>query len=179
VLLDSFWRRLLCAWLEFDVGILVSDYIGPESRIQFRRAVQERIGELAPFLELDADPYLVIDDGHLFWIQDAYTVASGYPYAEPTEDGIGYNRDSVKVVVDAFNGGVTFYVIDPADPCSALTSRSTLCVATAATNSRASGGASPKTTLSAASRVGSMASLSPSLTMMRFSCGMSFSSACR
>ena len=59
--LSSFWRRLLYAWLEFDVGILVSDYIGPESRIQFWRAVQERIGKLAPFLELDPDPYVVVN----------------------------------------------------------------------------------------------------------------------
>src|ERR671919_742597 len=67
--LSSFWRRLLYAWLEFDVGILVSDYIGPESRIQFWRAVQERIGKLAPFLELDPDPYVVVNGGRLFEIQ--------------------------------------------------------------------------------------------------------------
>lgn len=114
--LSSFWRRLLFAWLEFDVGILVSDYIGEDSRIQFWRSVQERVGTLAPFLELDADPYLVVDDGRLFWVQDAYTVAEGYPYAEPAEGGVSYIRNSVKVVVDAFNGDVAFYVIDPDDP---------------------------------------------------------------
>jgi uncharacterized protein len=114
--LSSFWRRLLYAWLEFDVGILVSDYIGPESRIQFWRAVQERIGKLAPFLELDPDPYVVVNGGRLFWIQDAYTVASGYPYAEPAEGGVSYIRNSVKVVIDAFNGDVAFYVIDSRDP---------------------------------------------------------------
>ena len=114
--LTSFWRRLLYAWLEFDVGILISDYIGPESRIQLWRTVQERIGKLAPFLELDPDPYLVVNGGRLFWIQDAYTVASGYPYAEPAEAGVSYIRNSVKVAIDAFNGDVAFYVIDPADP---------------------------------------------------------------
>ena len=114
--LSSFWRRFLYAWLEFDVGILISDYIEPESRIQLWRAVQDRIGKLAPFLELDPDPYVVVNGGRLFWIQDAYTVASGYPYSEPTRDGVSYIRNSVKVVVDAFNGEVAFYVIDPADP---------------------------------------------------------------
>jgi uncharacterized membrane protein (UPF0182 family) len=114
--LTSFWRRLLYAWLEFDVGILVSDYIGPESRIQRWRTVQERIGKLAPFLELDPDPYVVVNGARLFWIQDAYTVASGYPYAEPAEAGVSYIRNSVKVVMDAFNGDVAFYVIEPADP---------------------------------------------------------------
>jgi uncharacterized membrane protein (UPF0182 family) len=114
--LSSFWRRLLYAWLEFDVGILISDYIEPESRIQLWRAVQDRIGKLAPFLELDPDPYVVVNGGRLFWIQDAYTVADGYPYAEPTAEGVSYIRNSVKVVVDAFNGAVAFYVIDPADP---------------------------------------------------------------
>ncbi len=113
--LSSFWRRLLYAWLQFDVGILISDYITPESRIQLWRAVQQRIGKIAPFLELDPDPYIVVNDGRLFWVQDAYTVASGYPYAEPA-DGVSYIRNSVKVVVDAFNGDVTFYVVDPADP---------------------------------------------------------------
>ena len=77
--------------------------------------MQERIGKLAPFLELDPDPYLVVNGGRLFWIQDAYTVASGYPYAEPA-DGVSYIRNSVKVAIDAFNGDVAFYVIDPADP---------------------------------------------------------------
>jgi uncharacterized membrane protein (UPF0182 family) len=114
--LTSFWRRLLYAWLEFDVGILVSDYIGPMSRIQLWRPVQERIGKLAPFLELDPDPYVVVSDGRLYWIQDAYTVADGYPYAEPAEAGVSYIRNSIKVVIDAFNGDVAFYVIDPADP---------------------------------------------------------------
>ena len=65
---------------------------------------------------LDGDPYLVVDQGRLFWIQDAYTVADGFPYSEPTDDGFSYIRNSVKVVVDAYEGDVRFYVIDPADP---------------------------------------------------------------
>ena len=78
--------------------------------------IQTRIAKLAPFPTLDHDPYPVIDDGRLFGIQDAYTVGERFPYAEPTADGISYIRNSVKVVVDAYQGDVTFYAVDPKDP---------------------------------------------------------------
>jgi uncharacterized membrane protein (UPF0182 family) len=116
VLLDSFWKKALFAWHQFDMSIVLSSYLSPQSRIQLWRTVPQSVSRSAPFLKLDRDPYLVVDQGRLFWIQDAYTVADGFPYAEPTDDGFSYIRNSVKVVVDAYEGDVRFYVIDPADP---------------------------------------------------------------
>jgi len=116
VLMDSFWKKALFAWHQFDMSIVLSSYLAPQSRIQLWRSVQQSVSRSAPFLKLDHDPYLVIDQGRLFWIQDAYTVADGFPYSEPTDDGFSYIRNSVKVVVDAYEGDVRFYVIDPADP---------------------------------------------------------------
>jgi uncharacterized membrane protein (UPF0182 family) len=116
VLLDSFWKKALFAWHQFDMNIVLSSYPSPQSRIQLWRTVQQSVSRSAPFLKLDRDPYLVVDHGRLFWIQDAYTVADGFPYSEPTDDGFSYIRNSVKVVVDAYQGDVRFYVIDPTDP---------------------------------------------------------------
>ena len=116
VLLDSFWKKALFAWHQFDINIVLSSYLSPQSRIQLWRTVQQSVSRSAPFLKLDRDPYLVLDQGRLFWIQDAYTVADGFPYSEPTDDGFSYIRNSVKVVVDAYEGDVRFYVVDPADP---------------------------------------------------------------
>ncbi len=116
VLLDRFWKRALFAWHQFDVSIVLSSYLQPQSRIQLWRTIEERVSRSAPFLELDGDPYLVVDQGRLFWIQDAYTVADGYPYAEPTDGGFSYVRNSVKVVIDAYEGDVRFYVVDATDP---------------------------------------------------------------
>jgi uncharacterized membrane protein (UPF0182 family) len=116
VRLDSFWKKSLFAWHQFDMSILLSSYLTPQSRIQLWRTVQERVSRIAPFLKLDRDPYLVLDRGRLFWIQDAYTVADGFPYSEPTDGGVSYIRNAVKVVVDAYQGDVRFYVVDPKDP---------------------------------------------------------------
>jgi uncharacterized membrane protein (UPF0182 family) len=116
VLLDSFWKRALFAWHQFDASILLSSYFSPQSRIQLWRSVEQSVSRIAPFLKLDRDPYLVIDQERLFWIEDAYTTAEGFPYSEPTEEGFSYIRNSVKVVVDAYEGDVRFYVVDPNDP---------------------------------------------------------------
>jgi uncharacterized membrane protein (UPF0182 family) len=116
ILLDSFWKKAVLAWHQFDMSIVLSSYLSPQSRIQLWRPVQQSVARLAPFLKLDRDPYLVIDQGRLFWIQDAYTVGDGFPYSEPTDDGFSYIRNSVKAVVDAYEGDVRFYVIDPQDP---------------------------------------------------------------
>jgi uncharacterized protein len=116
VKLDSWWKKALFAWHQFDMSIVLSAYVSPQSRIQLWRSVQESIARSAPFLTLDRDPYLVLDQGRLFWIQDAYTIADGFPYSEPTDDGFSYIRNSVKVVVDAYQGDLRFYVVDPADP---------------------------------------------------------------
>ncbi|MFQ5540080.1 MAG: UPF0182 family protein, partial [Candidatus Binatia bacterium] len=88
-----------------------------ESRIIYRREIPERVKKIAPFLTFDRDAYLVIDEsGRLFWIIDAYTTSDRYPYSEPTRGLGNYIRNSVKAVVDAYNGGVSFYISDPKDP---------------------------------------------------------------
>jgi uncharacterized membrane protein (UPF0182 family) len=115
VSLRGFIRRLSYAWQFGDFNILISGQLMPESRILYYRDVRERVNHLAPFLKLDRDPYLVVVDGRLFWIQDAYTVTDRYPYSEPIVGGLNYIRNSVKAVVDAYNGEVTLYVADPED----------------------------------------------------------------
>lgn len=115
--LGGFFKRLAFAWEFQDTNILISGSVNGDSRLLLRRNVQDRVAELAPFLRLDADPYIVIGrDGGLFWIQDAYTSTDRFPYAEPHSSGVNYIRNSVKVVVDAFNGTVDFYIVDDTDP---------------------------------------------------------------
>jgi uncharacterized membrane protein (UPF0182 family) len=155
--LDSLWKRILFAWNKGDVNILFTKYLKPESRIQIHRDVRERVAEIAPFLRLDSDPYPVLSEGKLYWIQDAYTGSSYFPYSHPQStqpfvspspanasfgsdglgarfsgadgsqdgaapvlDGLNYVRNSVKVVVDMFDGDVNFYVMDPQDPVLAV-----------------------------------------------------------
>jgi uncharacterized protein len=110
------WRSLF-AWHLGDVNILLSRYLTGDSRILIHRNIRDRIETIAPFLQLDHDPYIVVSDGRLYWIEDAYTTSDWFPSAEPQPDqDINYIRNSVKVVVDAYNGTVTFYVADAADP---------------------------------------------------------------
>ena len=110
-------RRALFAWYFADPNILLSQYITAESRVVFRRNIQERVRAVAPFLRLDKDPYIVISGGRLYWIQDAYTTSSWFPYAPSLQDDTtNYIRNSVKIVIDAYNGSVDFYVADPSDP---------------------------------------------------------------
>ncbi len=114
VLLDSFARRLLFALRFSDYRILISGEIHPESRIKFKRNIRERVAHIAPFLRYDRDPYLVLHEGRLFWIIDAYTTSNRFPYAQPY-GGINYMRNPVKAVIDAYNGHVDFFIVDPAD----------------------------------------------------------------
>ncbi|UXU85369.1 UPF0182 family membrane protein [Burkholderia sp. S-53] len=110
-------RRSLFAWQFDDPNILLTHYITNDSRILFHRNIRDRIRTIAPFLALDHDPYVVASNGRLFWMQDAYTTSRWFPYAPPgVGDGANYIRNAVKVVVDAYNGTVDFYVSDPADP---------------------------------------------------------------
>ena len=121
IVLGGFLRRLLIA---FDRGDLTklpfSDDMTAESRLLMRRNVQERVAALAPFLTFDSDPYIVVgDDGRLSWMLDAFTTADTFPYATHYGFGdrpINYMRNSVKVVIDAYDGSTTFYVFDPSDP---------------------------------------------------------------
>jgi hypothetical protein len=118
--LSGMVRRLIFAHHFSDVNLLLSDYIADDSRIMIRRNIQKRVGTIAPFLTLDRDPYLVISAGRMFWIQDAYTTSDYFPYAQPAPGlNLNYIRNSVKVVIDAYNGTVDFYLIDPADPIAA------------------------------------------------------------
>ncbi len=117
VTLSSLFRRIIYSLEFLDINILLSDQVTPQSRIQYRRQVQERVKAVVPFLQVDSDPYPALDDaGKLWWIQDAYTVSARYPYATPSGDGFNYIRNSVKAVVDAYNGDVALYVVDPEDP---------------------------------------------------------------
>src|SRR6516164_205778 len=117
-------RRILFAWHFNDVNLLLSSYITGDSRIMIRRNIQERVRTIAPFLRLDHDPYLVISDGRLFWMQDAYTTSDYFPYAQPAQGlNLNYIRNSVKVVVDAYNGTVDFYLMDSVDPIAATYQR--------------------------------------------------------
>jgi uncharacterized membrane protein (UPF0182 family) len=116
--------RTLFAWYFDDPNILLSHYITDDSRIVFRRNIQERVQTIAPFLRLDHDPYMVVSDGRLYWIQDAYTTSGWFPYAQPLPDTAdNYIRNSVKVVIDAYNGTVSFYLADPSDPIAATYAR--------------------------------------------------------
>jgi uncharacterized protein len=114
--IESFFRKVLFAAYLKDTNILLSPLLKPESRFLYFRDLRTRLSRVAPFLKLDQDPYMVILGGRLVWIQDAYTTADEYPYATPT-DGVGnYIRNSVKMVLDAYNGTVDLYVSDPDDP---------------------------------------------------------------
>jgi uncharacterized protein len=113
--LQSFLRRALLALKFGEYRILISGELSNDSRILFDRNIHERVRKIAPFLRYDSDPYVVVNDGRLYWIQDAYTVASSYPYSAPYGN-INYIRNSVKVVIDAYNGSVEYYIADPEDP---------------------------------------------------------------
>jgi len=110
-------RRLLLAARFGSSKILLSQDITNDSRVLFYRDVSDRAARALPFLRFDRDPYLVIAaDGKLEWILDAYTTSDGYPYAEPLRDGTTYMRNSVKLVIDAYDGSLRAYVSAPADP---------------------------------------------------------------
>ncbi|MDA9432165.1 UPF0182 family membrane protein [Bradyrhizobium sp. CCBAU 51627] len=116
--------RTLFAYYFNDPNLILSDYITSNSRIMIRRNIQERVSAIAPFLKLDHDPYLVVSNGRLFWIQDVYTTNAHFPYAQPAQGlDLNYIRNSAKVVVDAYNGTVDFYLIDSRDPIAATYQR--------------------------------------------------------
>lgn len=115
VKISGFLRRLLFAWRFTDVNIFITGEVNSDSKILYFRNIQDRVRHLAPFLELDQDPYIVTIDGKLLWIQDAYTTTDRFPYSEPTPLGFNYIRNSVKVVIDAYDGSVDMYVADPTD----------------------------------------------------------------
>lgn len=122
VLISNLFKRLVFAWKFSDIKILLTGYLTDHSRIMFYRNIQQRDRTIAPFLAYDSQPYLVVGkDGNLYWIHDAYTTTNMFPYSEPvyqnsTERSINYINNSVKVVINAYNGDVSYYVINPKDP---------------------------------------------------------------
>ena len=118
--INSFVRRALFALEFFDPQILFTNYLTPESKIMYNRRIDRRVRAIAPFLNYDGDPYLVVSGGRLFWIQDAYTTSNMYPYSTKLSRffnrRLNYIRNSVKVVIDALDGNVNFYIADEKDP---------------------------------------------------------------
>jgi len=116
VAIDSLLKKSLFAARFKTEKILLSSDISAESRILYNRNINERVRAIAPFLRFDGDPYMVVDEkGGLKWIIDAYTSSNRLPYSRPLKGGINYMRNSVKAVVDAYDGSVNFYISDPAD----------------------------------------------------------------
>jgi uncharacterized membrane protein (UPF0182 family) len=119
--MGSILRRLLIAWSIGDIAkVPFSDDITADSALLMRRNIRERVSELAPFLLFDPDPYIIVGgDGRLYWMMDAFTTSDRYPYSRHVDlggRGLNYIRNSVKAVIDAYNGTVRFYVFDSADP---------------------------------------------------------------
>jgi hypothetical protein len=137
--LGNFWRKFVFGWKFDGTRFLLSGYPGKESRVLFHRQIGDRIRTIAPFLKLDHDPYITVADGKLYWIVDAYTTSDYFPYGEPFSsrevigftdgeprrlisrvsaelDGANYVRNSVKIVVDAYDGTVALYVFEETDP---------------------------------------------------------------
>ena len=124
VKIGAWWQQLLFAEYLKDWQMLLTWNITPQTKLLFRRNIRERIQAIAPFLRFDSDPYLVVADAnpdkqqenYLYWIVDAYTTSDRYPYSDPGKYEFNYIRNSVKVVIDAYNGSVNFYVADSQDP---------------------------------------------------------------
>lgn len=121
IVLGGFLRRVILSFARGDLGKLpFSDDVNSQSRLLMRRNIRDRVETLAPFLTFDRDPYLVVgEDGRLSWMIDAFTVSDSYPYSTHYnlgDNSINYMRNSVKAIVDAYNGTTTFYVFDAEDP---------------------------------------------------------------
>ena len=125
--LGSLGRRLLFATYLNDWRMVITPEFLPDTKLLLRRNIDRRIRSIAPFLRYDRDPYLVAadaqgnltnvkDPSYLYWIVDAYTTSDRYPYSDTGTEGINYIRNSVKVVIDAYHGSVSFYIADPSDP---------------------------------------------------------------
>ncbi|MGI8934933.1 MAG: UPF0182 family protein [Phormidesmis sp.] len=128
--LAPFWKRLLFAKHLGDWKMLLSRDFTADTRLMFRRNIKQRVRRIAPFLQFDGDPYLVVADAgsefaiagaesgtnYLYWMIDAYTTSDRYPYADPGNNEFNYIRNSIKVIVDAYNGSVHFYIADQSDP---------------------------------------------------------------
>jgi len=117
IAIDSFFRKIAFSAYFGSLKLFLSNDITPESKILFHRNILERVNKVMPFLMFDSDPYMVVsDDGQLFWIYDAYTVSSKFPYSQPIGNRLNYIRNAVKVTVNAYDGSMHFYIADREDP---------------------------------------------------------------
>lgn len=114
--LGNLLRRLAFAIRFGETNLMLSDYITPETRVLMHRQIRERVHRITPFLSLDNDPYLVVADDGLVWMLDAYTLSDNFPYSTPTEGGFNYIRNAAKIIIDAYDGTVTYYIADTEDP---------------------------------------------------------------
>ncbi|MBR5926499.1 MAG: UPF0182 family protein, partial [Firmicutes bacterium] len=115
----NFFNRVIFSLREHSLKMLVSTNVKSSSRILIYRNIMDRVNKIAPFLAYDNKPFMVVgDDGHLYWMIDAYTMSSYYPYSEPYANGTATNylRNSIKITVDAYNGDTNFYIVDDTDP---------------------------------------------------------------
>lgn len=111
----DYMRKIAYSYRFSSINLFLTNYINKDSQLMIHRNIKDRVKTIAPFLELDNDPYAVLENGRVYWIIDAYTTTNQYPYSKPTES-TNYIRNSVKVVVNAYNGSVRFYIADQNDP---------------------------------------------------------------
>ena len=121
--IGGLFHKLLFSLRFRAFNVLISRQLTPDSRILIHRNISERVETLAPFLMYDRDPYMVISEGRLFWIIDAYTVTDSYPYSTQAMRTINFIRNSVKIVIDAYEGTTTYYLADADDPIAATISK--------------------------------------------------------
>ena len=130
VVLSNFWKKIAFAFRYRDLNLLISPEVRADSRVLVERNIKQMLKNVAPFLHVDTDPYPVIMDGRVLWVVDLYATSNFYPYSQPLtreavgrltqsstlRPGVNYMRNSVKAVIDAYDGDVTFYLFDPSDP---------------------------------------------------------------
>lgn len=114
--LDSFMRKIMFAFSLGDYKLLLASDVDYSSRVLYYRNIKQRVQKIAPFLDYDSDPYIVLSEGKLYWMWDAYTTTDKYPYSEPYNKVNNYIRNAVKIVIDAYTGNVDFYISDAEDP---------------------------------------------------------------
>ena len=119
----SMLNRILFSFKYQNPKFILSQDINRDSQILIHRNIKERVNKIAPFLQYDRDPYIVVDNGKLYWIMDAYTVTDKFPFSQPLDNSVNYMRNSVKVIIDAFNGTTNFYVVDKNDPIAVTYSK--------------------------------------------------------
>ncbi|MBV4420242.1 UPF0182 family protein [Clostridium tyrobutyricum] len=112
----NFFNKILFSLYQKNANFILSRDIDSSSKILINRNIKDRVKKIAPFLNYDSDPYVVISGGQLYWILDGYTVSDKYPYSQPQSNGVNYIRNSFKVVVNALNGDTNFYIVDKNDP---------------------------------------------------------------